>query len=571
MSERFTFPRAELRRRTVRGAVITGGFLVLIDGLVLVQGLIVVRLLGPRAIGLYGVVSTAVISLIALKRIGIDELFVQQNEPDQQREFQYAFTLELGLSAAMSLIIVAAAPIVALLYRDHRLLVLMVSLAYLPLAFALQAPLWVFFRRMDYRRQRSLQAIQPAVSFAVTVPLAAATGLGVWSLIVGQAAGYGAAVAAGLIASPYGLRIRFDRAVTARYLRFSSPILVTVVGTMLIAQGQILAIKLHDGLAAAGFITLAVGLTRYIDRADQIVTATIYPAICAIQGERPALRELYLKSNRATLMWVLPYAAGLVLFAPDLARFVLGPSWLGAVILLQGLAIVGALTQLGFNWFSFYRAHGDPRPQAVEAVVGTAAFLVLAVGGLVVDGFHGFVVGRIAAALVTLAVRRVYIRRLLPGVRYWDLLAPTVLPAALATAAVLALRFALWGGRRHLGQAVLELLLFGAIYTVMAMRRERDLVTELFGALRRRPPAQENAPDAPVFQPQERSFEDVVADRRYRDRDAERPDQHDDERPFVPEEPEIQRHREVPQEDAVRDQPDPGHDRLGQDSTRSTR
>ena len=49
----------------------------------------------------------------------------------------------------------------------------MLATAYLPLAFALLAPLWVFFRRMDYGRQRALQAIQPLVSFAVTVPLAA--------------------------------------------------------------------------------------------------------------------------------------------------------------------------------------------------------------------------------------------------------------------------------------------------------------------------------------------------------------------------------------------------------------
>ena len=87
---------------------------------------------------------------------------------------------------------------------------------------------------------------------------------------------------------------------------------------MVVAQGQILVFKLHDGLAAAGYITLAATLTRYIDRADQIITATIYPAICAIQDQRAALEELFLKSNRATLMWVLPYAAGIVLFAPDL-------------------------------------------------------------------------------------------------------------------------------------------------------------------------------------------------------------------------------------------------------------
>ena len=484
MSERLPFPRSELRRRTLRGTIVTGGFLVLIDGLVLVQGLVVTRLLGPRQIGLYGVVSTTVISLIALKRVGIDEAFVQQNEADQEREFQLAFTLELVLSAAMCLLILALAPLIATVYQDHRLLALMASLAYLPLAFALLSPLWVFFRRMDFRRQRSLQAIQPLVGFVVTVPLAAATGLGVWSIVVGQVAGYVVAVAATVVVAPYRLSLRYDRRVAARYLRFSAPILLAVVGAIVIAQGQILAIKLHDGLAAAGFIALAVTLTRYIDRADQIVTATIYPAICAIQGQRRALEELYVKSNRATLMWVLPYAVGIVLFSPDLVNFVLGASWRPAVVLLQGLAVVGAITQVGFNWFSFFRAHGDTRPPAVEAVAGAAGFLGFALPGLLLDGFDGFVAGRIGAALVAFAVRGVYVRRLLPDVRYRHLVGPTLIPIALASAAALALRLALWGGHRTLLQAIAELALFSALYVVTALRRERVLMSELLGAMR---------------------------------------------------------------------------------------
>jgi hypothetical protein len=51
MSDRLPFPRTELRRRTVRGAMVTAGFLVGIDLLVLVQGLVVTRLLGPSQIG----------------------------------------------------------------------------------------------------------------------------------------------------------------------------------------------------------------------------------------------------------------------------------------------------------------------------------------------------------------------------------------------------------------------------------------------------------------------------------------------------------------------------------------
>ena len=44
-------------------------------------------------------------------------------------------------------------------------------MTYLPVAFALQAPQWVFFKRMEYVRLRTLQAIVPLGTVAVAVPL----------------------------------------------------------------------------------------------------------------------------------------------------------------------------------------------------------------------------------------------------------------------------------------------------------------------------------------------------------------------------------------------------------------
>ena len=136
-----------------------------------------------------------------------------------------------------------------------------------------------------------------------------------------------------------------------------------------------LAFDVDGGLAAAGFITVAVTLTRYVDRADQIVTATIYPAICAMRGRTAALEELFVKSNRATLLWVFPFTIGLVLFAPDLVDARAGRR-VGAGRRSSSRASPppACSTHLGFNWFSFYRAHSDTRPPAIEAVVGAAAF-----------------------------------------------------------------------------------------------------------------------------------------------------------------------------------------------------
>jgi O-antigen/teichoic acid export membrane protein len=338
---------------------------------------------------------------------------------------------------------------------------------------------------MDFLRQRLLQAIVPAVTFAVTVPLVVA-GVGVWSLVIGPFVANVTAAVAAIKVSPYRLRIRRDRATWSRYLRFSWPIFVSVLALLVVLQGQVLAFDVAEGLAAAGYITLAVTLTRYADRVDRILTSTIYPAICAVQDRPGTLAELWTKSNRLGLVWVVPFCAGLVLFAPDLVEFVLGDDWEPAVGLLQGMAVAAGLQQLGYNWFSFYRAAGNPRPQAVESAVMVGSFLLLAVPGLFAWGFDGFVGGRIAGVVLMLAVRRHYVRELLPGVRLGRLAVRALAPVIGASAAAVAVRLALWGEREPV-QAAAELALFIAATAALTWTLERGLLREASGYLRRAP------------------------------------------------------------------------------------
>jgi O-antigen/teichoic acid export membrane protein len=485
--DRLGFPAAELRERTTRGALLNGAFVGGAELLLVAQGLVVTAILGPEAIGLYGAVSATAVTITGLKRVGIDEEFVRQSEGEQEEEFQRAFTLDLYLSLVLALVIAAAAPFVALAYGDDRLLALTLAVSYLPVAFSLQAPTWIFFRRMDFLRQRLLQVIVPVVTVAVTVPLAVA-GVGVWSLVIGPFVANVTAAIAAIAVSPYRLRIRRDRATWSRYLRFSWPIFASVFTLLVVLQGQVLAFDIAEGLAAAGFITLAATLTRYADRVDRILASTIYPAICAVQDRPATLAELFAKSNRLGLAWVVPFCAALVLFAPDLVEFVIGDDWEPAVGLLQGLAVAAGLQQLGYNWFSFYRAAGNPQPQAVESAVMLGSFLLLAVPGLFAWGFDGFVAGRIAGAVLVLGVRRHYVRALMPGVALMRLAVRALAPVAGAAVAVMAVRLALWG-ERDAAQAIAEVAVFVVATAGLTWLFERGLLREAGGYLRRAPAA----------------------------------------------------------------------------------
>ena len=161
-----------------------------------------------------------------------------------------------------------------------------------------------------------------------------------------------------------------------------------------------------------------------------------------------------MKANRLTLMWAFPFGAGLALFGADLVVFVLGDEWRGAIVLLGGLAVAVALQQVGYSWFAFYRARGESWPQAVESAAFGAAFVALAIPGALLGGSWGFVAGRLGCTACLLAVRRAYVRRLLPSVSLGAMALRAALPVALASAPVLAVRLTLWGGERTLAQAL---------------------------------------------------------------------------------------------------------------------
>jgi hypothetical protein len=80
-------------------------------------------------------------------------------------------------------------------------------------------------------------------------------------------------------------------------------------------------------------------------------------------------------------------------------------------------------------------------------------------------------------------VRRVYLRRLLPGVRLAAIAARAAVPVVAATAPVLALRLALWGDERTLVQALAELVLWLGVLALATLRLERGLLGELRGYL----------------------------------------------------------------------------------------
>lgn len=470
-----------LRERAARGTLINTGFEIGLYTLTFGRGLIIAAFLTRAEYGVWGILVVTLGTLAVLKQIGISDKFVQQDDPDEERAFQQAFTLELFSNGILTVILLIALPLFAAAYGQPQIFLPgLVIVATVPIQ-SFRAPAWVFYRNMRFARQRLLDAADPVVGFVVTVGLAIG-GYGYWSLVIGFASGVLAAALVAVVFSPYRLALRYDKRIMRGYFAFSWPLLVASGSGLLIPQLSVFIGEAKVGLAGVGAMGLAGTIVSYTDRVDQLVTWTLYPAICRVKDRLDLLEEAFVKTNRLALMWGIPFGVSLALFAPDLVHYALGPRWEAAVGLIQVFGLVAALNHIGFNWTAFFRARGDTRPMAVVGPVTLLAFLLVPVPLLLTVGLRGYAIGMGVMALVSLAARTYYLTKTFPQFRMLRHAARSVAPSVPAAALVLLLRVAgLHGG---LGVALAELALYVSVTVAATLVLERALLREVLGYVR---------------------------------------------------------------------------------------
>ncbi len=478
-----------LRVHTARGTLINGVFQVFLASLTFIQGFVVAAFLSRTDYGIWGILMVGLGTMQWLKGSAVSQKYVQQSAADQEEAFQTAFTMELILTGLLSALMVIALPLLALIYGQWRVVApgLVMALLLVPIS-VFETPQWVFYRSMDFLRQRLLGSIDPVIGFIVTVSLAIA-GAGYWSMVLGPLVGVLAGAAVTLRAKPYRLKLRAERHSVREYFRFSWPLTIAGGTAMVLAQGSLVITNGVLGLAAVGTVSLASQIAAYTDGVDAIVTGTLYPAICAVQDRIDLLFESFVKSNRLALMWGMPFGVGIAVFAPQIVQFVIGERWHAATGLIQIFGLAAASHQVGFNWNAFFSARGDTRPLATLNTVLMAVFIGSAIPLTIADGLSGMGIAVAVMTTVGLAGRTFYLTRIFPGFKMLRHMLRATAPTAPATAATLLMRVAT-GPPHSLLAALAELAVYVTVTLIATWAFERELLQEVLGYVRNggRPP-----------------------------------------------------------------------------------
>ena len=472
---------APLRAHIATGVRTTSLAQLVTAALQFLQLVVLGRLLPAEDFGLMAMISVVLALGSAYTDLGLGGAIVHRRDTTRA-QLSTIYWTSVGAGLAVSLLVLAAAPLVALLLGEPRLVGL---LAWVAPAFALAAigqPYQATLQKELHFRALAVVDVAAAAAGAVAAVAAAAARLGVLSLALGYlaTAGVRGALLLAVGARQWRPALRWASADLRGYLSFGLYQLGDRTVASLAANLDNLIIGRFLGAAVLGPYALAYQLVVVpLTRINPIVTRVALPLFARHQGDGELLRRGYVALSKALLVAVGPLLVGAAATAPVLVPVVFGDGWEAAVPMVRILALVGVLKCLGNPIGSLLLAKGRADIgfgwNVMTAAVNALAFLAAVRGGVLAVAWTYLALSVAYAVVFHAAVGpRLRIR----AGEYWRSLAAPALAAAGMGAAVAAAASAIVLRDARLELAAL-VALGAAVYGVLVVAAEGRFLREL--------------------------------------------------------------------------------------------
>jgi PST family polysaccharide transporter len=512
LAEGVEAPPASLTGTVTRGAGLAGMGYVLSQALTFAAYLTLARLATPADFGRFTAGAVVVNAGAVLGESGIEAALVYRRQ-QLEEALNSAFLATVTGGVALTLVALAAAPLIGLFFHSHETGVVAAVLSgWMLLRLLAIVPDALLMRRFSFARRVVIDPLSSIFFAAGAIP-AAAAGLGVWALVIGTYSAALLKVIAAWLFARWRPRPRLARMDTWRELgRFGRPVVAGNLIRRAVEEIPVLALGRFSGAGALGQFTYATRVaSQSLGAVVNVGGYVLLPAFSRLSAHDDRFRT----AVRTALRWlcILSFPAGMLLVPLGTPAVVLvfGEQWRAAGHAAMALAVYCSALSLDSiaseAWKANARTDMLPRMHGVSLVL-----TIVFVGALVQFGLLGVTIGMSAAAVgvAAYAVRgmshalNIDLRDLLREI--W----PPAVAACLMAGALFCLEHFVVRADRYataagLALVALEALLGAAVYLsilgVLAPGSTRQLVgvaRERLGRLwSRRRSDRSDAPDAP--------------------------------------------------------------------------
>ena len=321
---------------------------------------ILARLLLPEDFGLVGMVL-AVTGLLGLfTEIGLSNATVQ-SETVTHEQVSNLFWINVALSVLTALGCLAIAPAVAWLYRDSRVvdIMLAMSLTFLLTGSTVQHQA-LLIRQMRFRSKVLIEVVS-MLAGALTGCGMALLGFGYWALIGMQLCTAGSALVMTWRTSRW--RPSWPRRYTgvAPLLRFGVHLSGSeLIGGLAAGMDSILIGRFFGPTPLGLYNRANVLLARPLQQLLTPVSAVLIPVLSRLQGDAERYRRTFMRTYDILALAIFPFSAVCLALSEPLVLLILGPEWIGAVPLFAGFTLVAMSLPLSLaaSWLFVSQGRG---------------------------------------------------------------------------------------------------------------------------------------------------------------------------------------------------------------------
>jgi PST family polysaccharide transporter len=475
--------RSHLRRRSALGVLSTMGGQSVKFVLRFGSTLILARLLTPAEFGVAAMVAPILVFVAALNDLGFAQAIIQRREITAE-QISGLFWINLALSAALSLVLVALSPAAAALYGEPRVQALLAVTALFPvLNTLLMTPNALLSRDLRFMPLATADIVATAANVGTTIA-AAWHGFSYWSLIMGQFAASVVNISIALFMTRWLPKPPTRRAEVKGLVRFGTNLTLVNIATYFstTAANMILgsvAGKVQLGLYDRSYNLVVSPLNQLITPINRVAA----PLLSRVREDPALYRRTYLNMVRLTLLLTAPAMIACATLATEFIPFALGERWRAAAPVFGWICFGGIFSPIfgttAWVYMTLNRTDRQMRYAICTALISVASF---AIG--VPWGALGVAVVAATTFVCVQTPLMIYGCTREPPLRFGDF--PRALwtqaAAGLAVAAALLVALPHLAGWRTIPAIVAAYLLYGAL--VMLLPGGRELAQTVTGLLR---------------------------------------------------------------------------------------
>lgn len=370
----------DLKRAVIRGGAARLAGQAATFALRIVSLGLLARLLDPKDFGLVGMVTAITGVLTMFRDFGLSSAAVQRSSITHD-QISTLFWINIAVGAALTVLVVAAAPAIAAFYGDPQLRPVadVLALGFLFNAAGVQHSA-LLQREMRFTTITLISVIALAFSSALGIGGAIA-GLRYWGLVAMSVASPAIATAGFWIASRWLPGPPRRGADIRSALQFGGGLTLSGILVYLGYNVEKVLIGRFWGADAIGIYGRAYQLVSIpTDNLNSAIGEVVFSALSRIRDNPAQLRTSFIKGFSLILGLTLPVSVACAAFSDDIVSVVLGPGWHDAAPIVRLLApavtVVSIINPLGWLIFALGYVARSMKAAPVLATIMISGYVV---------------------------------------------------------------------------------------------------------------------------------------------------------------------------------------------------